>query len=783
MNILYTSGTNLGFETYVAPSTFDRAAQPVDIYDVFSKYYKANREAKYIYSIPDTFTDYYRLAPNECPIQSDGTSYRYGYNIGATKYVVDIPVTTAVGLYPEGDYDTITVLSTAGYPNSGKLTLGKGYANYVYNQTLANGFFVYTSKDATHFYGVSQRTVFSGDYTVAPIIDWTGTTKRYVIVNNTNMSMQSMKLANYIKSEWLYCGDKIDAVNTGTGSIAGSTTKWIHIHKLNNIARYEYCCHYQSILYGELHLSTNPACTYISSLAFLNQTNITGILDIPSNITEINGDYGGCFYGLGVTEIKLNSGLVTIGQNSLGNNTKVNVPVVIPDTVTSIGYHALWNIGIANGGIDLPFNIPASVTTITPSAFASSRFTPLTSDAANFVVEDNTIYDITGGGCKALHSDFSATTPIIFRSNVTEILQSCYYASLRSGNITIPNTVTIIHDYAFFYSVNFTGTLNITSNVTYIGANAFSYSMFTSLILEDGITYIGAAAFFNLDHVIGNLIIPNSVTYIGDSAFESWSGITAINTLTLPISSCVINNEAFYNSHFGGDLIINASISTIGVNAFGNTDFTNIISTNTSYPVSDNVLYDVKTSGRVKAIASARLDSGTLTLRSDITDISNSAFIYNLRTGTLILPATLTVIDYGGFYGCSGFTGNLVIPNNVVSVSSNVFYGCNGFTGSIVINNPTIILIVAYDTNYSFRECINVTGLELIVNYNGSTLNFNGISNNFSALSLNQSLLNITDGTIGSPKTFKIGAINKAHLLASYPNAETDAAIRYILIT
>ena len=53
--ILYRSRESaLGFEPYIAPSGFSRAAQPVDIYQVFKTYYRNHPTAKYIYSVSDS---------------------------------------------------------------------------------------------------------------------------------------------------------------------------------------------------------------------------------------------------------------------------------------------------------------------------------------------------------------------------------------------------------------------------------------------------------------------------------------------------------------------------------------------------------------------------------------------------------------------------------------------------------------------------------------------------------------------------------------------------------
>ena len=94
------------------------------------------------------------------------------------------------------------------------------------------------------------------------------------------------------------------------------------------------------------------------------------------------------------------------------------------------------------------------------------------------------------------------------------------------------------------------------------------------------------------------------------------------------------------------------------------------------------------------------------------------------------------------------FNGLLSIYNTSISVGSNVFYGDASFNS-----------------------------LNLPAGYSSTFLDFS-FSQNYTADSLNQSIINITSGT----KTLTIGATNKTRLLAAYPNAETNANARGIMI-
>jgi hypothetical protein len=89
---------------------------------------------------------------------------------------------------------------------------------------------------------------------------------------------------------------------------------------------------------------------------------------------------------------------------------------------------------------------------------------------------------------------------------VTSIGNSAFEASLLTGSLTIPNSVTSIGERAFAGLWRLTGSLTIPDSVISIGIGAFA-------------TCIG---------FIGSLNIPDSVISIGIGAFGNCSGFTNI---------------------------------------------------------------------------------------------------------------------------------------------------------------------------------------------------------------------------------------------------------------
>ena len=87
-------------------------------------------------------------------------------------------------------------------------------------------------------------------------------------------------------------------------------------------------------------------------------------------------------------------------------------------------------------------------------------------------------------------------------------------------NVTIPDSVTIIGTYAFYYYIRLTS-ITIPNSVTSIGYAAFCncYGL-TSVTIPDSVTSIGDFAFAACDG-LKSVTIGNGVTYIGNSAFSS----------------------------------------------------------------------------------------------------------------------------------------------------------------------------------------------------------------------------------------------------------------------
>ena len=180
--------------------------------------------------------------------------------------------------------------------------------------------------------------------------------------------------------------------------------------------------------------------------------------------------------------------------------------------------------------------------------------------------------------------------------------------------LTIPNTVDSIGDWAFVQCSNITS-VNVPEGVKYIGRGSFNNTGITQISLPSSLTGIGWAVFLGCNN-LKNITIPQNVTSIEDYTFRiclglesvtigdgvtdinSWAfsgcsnlktvvygrnvrrigkivfgDCTSLTSIDLPESVISIDEYAFYNC-IGITSITSRAITppTVGENAFGNVD-------------------------------------------------------------------------------------------------------------------------------------------------------------------------------------------------------------------
>lgn len=264
-------------------------------------------------------------------------------------------------------------------------------------------------------------------------------------------------------------------------------------------------------------------------------------------------------------------------------NDELISDLVIPDNVTSIGRYAFYNCPSLTS-----VTIPNNVTTIGEKAFwncanlASATISNSVTSIGDEAFNKCNINEIHYGGTlqEWLEKEW--------KNNQISSKFSLYMGGELFTNLTIPNNITSIKDYAFAGCRSLTS-VTIPSNVTSIGVNAFIYcDDITSVHINDiaawcNITFGDADSnplsfakhLYVNDVEVTDLVIPNSVTEIKNYAFIECK---SLNSVSIPNSVTSIGAYTFYDCSGFTSIEIPNSVKVIGKGAFnGCASLTSII--------------------------------------------------------------------------------------------------------------------------------------------------------------------------------------------------------------
>ena len=401
---------------------------------------------------------------------------------------------------------------------------------------------------------------------------------------------------------------------------------------------------------------------------YSHSSSITRVV-IENGVTSIGEWAFSACYNL--TSVSIGNNVTSIGSFAFESCSRL-VSIDIPGSVTSIGGGAFINCNLTS------VTIPASVTSIGMAVFNYC------SSLTDIIVESGNAY-------------YSSDAGVVFNKDKT-VLITC--PAGKSGDYTVPSSVTVIGDYAFFSCEDLTF-ITIPASVTGIGDLVFNncYSL-TSVTNLNPIPQ-------NVDgSKIYGITLSNLTLYVPAEAVDAykaasfWKDFGTIAATVIPSPSLSLSLSSVQLPASGGQQIFGITSNvgwTVNSSAFwltvspasgSNSGTITVTASANSGSVSRSATVTVSGSGITRTVDIMQAASGTP--GGTTGDLS-----WSLSGGTLTISGTGAMADYsrGGspWYGYREGITAVIIGNGVTGIGEYAFQGCSGLTSVTIPNSVTTI--------------------------------------------------------------------------------------------
>ncbi len=433
--------------------------------------------------------------------------------------------------------------------------------------------------------------------------------------------LTSVTIPSCIKEigDWAFCNSDLSTINFPSSAVllggwVFESTPWLDnkpagLVYLNNLL---YC--YVGVAPANYSPSIPSNVNSIAGRAFCRngyeagQTNLISV-QIPNTVKYIGNH---AFYKCHLNTISLPDSVEIIDNNAFAYNYFPEV--TIPSSVKLLGNYAFSNC--------------ASLTTVNYNAISAHGIDYPTSSSVF-------------GNCYNL-------TTVNWGDNIQTIPAGLLYGcSNITGNLNLPNTITLIEKYAFYGCSGLSG----------------------SLVLPLNTAKIEKYAFYGCSSFSGNLSISSGITEVGESAFYGCSGLTSMD-----IDANIIGAYAFDNCTNIVQLTIGENVDSVGQGALYNFPNLNVLN------------YSARNLHSTTGVLSVCQSLSSISFGSNVQHLPNNFMQFCSNLDSVSFPSSLISIGQMSFYN-SGIAGEIVFPENLQNIGSSSFTYCFNITSLKCMNS------------------------------------------------------------------------------------------------
>lgn len=424
--------------------------------------------------------------------------------------------------------------------------------------------------------------------------------------------------------------------------------------------------------------------------AFVNNTTIVNFDEFKyfTSITEMQGNANQWFSGCtALKKLSLPEKLATLNNNNVANGIFKSCSsleeITFPNTLTRIGRNTFYT----NSGASLAkANVP-SVEWYTNVVFANHASSPFYNSTAS---------------TRGIYVNGTLVTHIIIPEGVTSLTIGFLYKNNTVTEITIPTTLTSTNTYSFHNAsaisrVNISDlekylriSWNNTSGYPFVGNSSggelyLNGQKVTSVTIPSTITEVKMHAFHRV-RGITSLTLHNNITTIGLNAFTDGE----FTQVTIPSSVTTIGNQAFSYCTNLTSITVPASVTSIGTEVFERCT-----------SLADAYMYEDNANFRDLAYTTGTIvGNGTGTLYFDKNCTCGSATQGSLYFKRYVFNADLTLSGSINQYNPNATTGSNVLPIEEFRVKGNVTNTSTSTSSTVFQVNNNLVR----RTNFAFAE-------------------------------------------------------------------------------